>query len=100
MNPDIKVEKREHPMYTSWLSYRELPGLPKQIKFRPLIHQWQYIYTKGKIRISLVELGDPYDLDPLFGGYNWEICGGGLTEDVERFRSKEEAEVRIEELMK
>ena len=87
----VKVTKREHPMWLSWRKIKqEIPYYGESI-----LGQWQYFYEKGNIRISLVELPN-YFRD---GVDLWEICGGGLTEDVERFRTKEEAEERIYELL-
>jgi hypothetical protein len=56
--------------------------------------KWHYVYRSPKGRISLIELADE-----LHRYAPWEICGGGFTEDVERFETKEEAEVRIKELL-
>jgi hypothetical protein len=88
----IQVKRQIHQMYTGWQLTRHLaPDLMR----KPLIGKYQYLYFKNKLRISLVELPDYL----LYGKDVWEICGGGLTEDVERFDSKEEAEVRIKELL-
>ena len=77
-----------------WVQWKTLDMLQRNI-MPSILGQWQYFYEKGNIRISLVELPN-YFRD---GVDLWEICGGGLTEDVERFRTKEEAEERIYELL-
>ena len=61
-----------------------------------LVGKWQYIYNSEKGEISLIKLinyfGDGIDF--------WEIYScGDLFEDVERFKSKKEAEKRIKELL-
>jgi hypothetical protein len=99
LNSIIKVERRQHPIYLDWLRYKDDPSMPLSLRDKPIMHEWQYIYTSKKGRISLIELGYPYEGDPLFGGYNWEICGGGFTDDVERFPSKKDAEQRIKKLL-
>ena len=57
------------------------------------IGRWQYIYSSSKGKISLIKLpnyfGDGQDF--------WEIYSleGDLFEDVERFKTKKEAEEKI-----
>lgn len=70
---------------------------------RSILGKYQYIYTEGKIRISLVRLNNTFPDKKMFFPYGrdhyWEICGGGLTEDVEKFPTKEDAVARIKELI-
>jgi hypothetical protein len=87
----VKITKREHPMWTHWKTLDML----QRNTMPSILGQWQYFYENEKTKISLVELPN-YFLD---GKDIWEICGGGLTEDVEKFRTKEEAEKRIYELL-
>jgi hypothetical protein len=92
----ISIEKREHPVWQDWKHIQDTqPDILTIHRHTPIVGQYQYLYTKGKITISLVELPN-YFLD---GIDYWEICGGGLTDDCERFDTKEEAETRIEELL-
>jgi len=95
----MKVERVIHQVWKEWNS------MPKELKDRlyckrSLLGKYQYIYTEGKIRISLVKLnntmpkGMRFPTPPDF----WEICGGGLTDDVEKFRTKKDAVKRIKEL--
>lgn len=96
----MKVTKREHRIYKE---YQAIPAkfqstLPK------LVGQWQYLYESddGKKEISLVEL-----FGHIFTDINdrttpmWEIMSleGELFDDVERYKTKELAEVRIKELL-
>jgi hypothetical protein len=87
----VKVSRREHPF---WVRWHTMDMLGRNV-LPSLIGQWQYFYENEKTKISLVELPN-YFLD---GKTIWEICGGGLTEDVEKFATKEEAEKRIYELL-
>jgi len=95
----IKVQRVIHKIWQEWES------IPGQLRDRTLmkgciIGKYQYIYTEGKIRISLVRLN--YSLGGSgihWQNHQWEICGGGLTEDVETFATKKDAVKRIKELM-
>lgn len=60
--------------------------------------KYQYIYSSNKGEISLVRLAD-YIIESIDF---WEIycLKGDLFDDVERFKSKKEAERRIFELLK
>lgn len=90
----IIVTKREHHMYKGWLHMRKvMPGYAL-MNPEPLIGKWHYVYRSEKGRISLVFL-----TDWLYQGHPWEICGGGFTEDIERYATKDDAEVRIKELL-
>jgi len=93
----LNVEKREHLIWKE--GAHDILG-------HKIVGRWQYIYTTDKGRISLVQLygypirsfkGESYE--DSWKHFQWEICGGGLTEDVERFRTKKEAEKRIKELL-
>lgn len=62
-----------------------------------VIGKYQYIYSSDKGKISLIELPNYFqDKKNL-----WEIycLEGMLFEDIERFDSKEDAEVRIKDVL-
>ncbi len=93
----IKCEKREHLIWAE--------GGHKIIG-HPIVGQWQYIYSSKKGKISLVQIyGYPLLLNESYEDswkhFQWEIMTleGNLFDDVERYNSKEEAEVRIKELL-
>jgi hypothetical protein len=56
----------------------------------------QYIYSSNKGKISLIQL-----IGYLYEGQPWEIycLEGNLFEDTERFETKEQAEIRIKEVL-
>lgn len=84
----MKCEKREHPIY------KELKNAESAFKF---VGRWQYIYSSEKGKISLIYLPNY-----LRDGINlWEIycLEGDLFDDIERFKSKSEAEKRIKEML-
>ena len=93
-NKNIKVWKKEHPGYLEYLIGKKVyPEMPC------LFGQWQYFYeVEGKGKIDAVflpnHLGDGRDF--------WEIycLEGELFEDVERYPTLEDAEERIEELLR
>ena len=84
--------KQIHQVYKAWALAKS-----RGLDFEQLMGKWQYIYSSDKGKISLIKLKnyfrDNIDL--------WEIysLGGKLFEDVERFNSKKEAEIRIKELL-
>lgn len=92
ITPNISIGRRIHPIWKEW---SEL--LVKQLHYREsIIGKYQYIYESKKGRISLIELPN-YFRD---GIDYWEICGAMTPDgDVERFDTKQEAEVRIKELL-
>ncbi len=85
----MKVEKRIHKIYEEW----ENSGK----SFTQLVDKYQYIYSSDKGEISCVKFLNYFKEGDDF----WEIycLKGDLFEDVERFRTKEEMEVRIKELL-
>lgn len=89
----MKVKRIIHKGYAEWVKVRKKEG----IKFPLLFGKYQYIYSSSKGVISLIELKN-YFRD---GKDLWEILclEGKLFDDVERFDSKEEAEVRIKNLL-
>ncbi len=98
----MKVERVVHRMWKEWES---IPGqLRDEMPLKGcIVGKYQYIYTEGKIRISLVKLNQisfPWHKGRRWQSFNWEICGGGLTEDVETFATKKDAVKRIKELFK
>lgn len=89
MKKKIKVKKRVHTLYQEWLDSGKA--------FRKLVSKWQYFYSSEKGAISMVRF-----LNYLSEGDNfWEIYSlkGDLFEDVERFKTKKEAEKRIEKYL-
>jgi hypothetical protein len=101
LSDGIMVEKKIHG---AWQRHQELPqraldeyrsALGKE--WKPWVGQYHYIYTSDKGRISLVDLPDCLREDIRL----WEIYSlkGDLFEDVERYDSKADAEVRIKELL-
>lgn len=88
----MKIEKREHQLWKEWNEIKgEVP------KLRQIVDRWQYIYSTEKGEISLVKLLDYFEDGQDF----WEIycLKWDLFEDVERFKTKKEAEKRIKELL-
>lgn len=87
----MKVEKRIHAGYKEWLKAQE-----RQTKefvvlsgYTPMIEKCQYIYSSIRGNISLIEFTVAF-----YKNHPWEIYGyneKGIIE-VERFRTKEEAE--------
>jgi len=108
----IKVEKRVHKGWTEWQT------IPKKVRKTMLfgeegwVKKWQYIYSSKKGEISLVCLKTGMREGMFF---TWEIyCldtkkvwwnpftwfKKEMFEDVERFATKKQAEVRINQLLK
>jgi hypothetical protein len=87
----MEIKKR---IYHSYVEPKEAKEAGMEIPCH--FGKYQYFYSFGKNKISLVEFknyfGDGKDF--------WEIycLVGELFEDVERFDTKEEAETRIKEL--
>ena len=87
----MKIDKRIHH---GWLEYQGNEQLKSIIPECPF-GKYQYICKSKKGEISLVELPN-YIGD----GYDWEIWSyEKLFDDVERFKSKEEAMAKIEEYL-
>lgn len=85
----IEKKRKIHNLYKDWVKSGRV--------FRKLTGKWQYIYTSPKGKISCVRF-----LNYFHEGDNfWEIYSleGGLFEDVERFRTKSEAERQIEKYL-
>lgn len=90
----MNVEKIIHPRYRDWLKANEIQ--PNFLQ-KPFFGEFQYIYSSDKGKISLVELPDYFrDGETLWETYCLE---GNLFEDIDRFGTKEEAEVKIKELL-
>lgn len=83
---EIKIERVIHE------GFKELLNTPYKI-----FGKYQYIYTSGKGKISLIKLIN-YFRD---GKDLWEIycLEGELFEDVERFDTKKEAVVEIKKYL-
>jgi len=84
--------------------WNEWEKIPQKLKDEmPLkdciVGKYQYIYTEGKIRISLIRIETIHWGRNRWQNYEWEICGGGLTDDVEKFPTKKDAVKRIKELI-
>ena len=85
----IKVEKKEHPIWTE--------GGHKVIGHK-IVGQWHYIYSLDNKTVSMITIyGYPLG-DTNMDSFQWEIYGHGL-EDIERFNTKDEAEARVWELL-
>jgi len=88
----MKIEKRVHP------GYEEYQLLDKQIKklLKPIFGKWQYIITSEKGTISLISFVRFYEDAP------WEIycLEGNLFDDINRFKTKQEAMKVIKDLLK
>jgi len=78
----LKVTKKEHYMHAS----------------SGMFGKYQYMYENTKGKISLIEL-----TDGIHDHYPWEIMATSgvdvMMEDIERFKTKEEAVERIERLL-
>ena len=97
----MKVEQKIH---LGWQEWDKIPVELKQNKYmkHPIIGKYQYIYTSEKGKISLVELfGLRFENVMDRTTPTWEIYSleGSLFEDCERFDKKEQAEIRIKELL-
>ena len=84
---NVKVEKRIH---SGWLENDKI----KAVGVEPIFEKWQYIYANDKEEISLIQF-----TKRMYEPYNWEIYQikgeKPLFDDVERFKTKKEAEVKI-----
>lgn len=87
-----KCEVRIHRGYAEFELARE-----KGHKIEEIFGKYQFIFSSEKGKISLIQLKN-YWYD---GKDVWEIYSleGDLFEDTERFDTKEEAEVRVRELL-
>jgi len=83
----MEVEKRIHEGFEEFENAKK-----KGIKIKQYFGKWQYIFREKGMEISLVRLWDIFRKV-----WFWEIfcIKGDLFEDVERFRTKKEAEERI-----
>lgn len=95
----MKTQRVIHRMWREW------EKIPKEIKEEmPLkecfMGKYQYIYTEGKNRISLIQLNGVLGWGKRgWQNHEWEICGGGL-QDIQRFATKKEAVLHIKKLLK
>lgn len=89
----MEILKQLHKGYEEWRNAKE-----KGIKIRQYFGKYQYIYSHGSIKISLVEL-----LDLNNDCWFWEIAklttDGVDGESIERFNIKLDAEKRIKEIL-
>lgn len=88
----MKCEVRIHRGYAEFERARKEGHGIKQ-----LFGKHQYIFSSKKGKISLVYLMDPFMDDKNY----WEIYSleGDLIEDVERFKSRILAEIRVKEIL-
>ena len=88
----MKIDKRIH---AGWTEYQKA-GDSFKSSFKPIFSKYQYIYKNNGNSISLIKFERFYEEAP------WEIyqIGGKpeLFEDVERFKTKSDALIRIKEL--
>ena len=68
-------------------------------RFHLWTYKYAYIYSNKNARLSLIHLRDDY-----YNGKNWELygdgcCGSRSNPDIERFKTKHEAETRAEEIL-
>lgn len=84
----MKVKKKIHP---AWKDIRTL-----SVSFSNRLGKYQYIYTSKKGKISLIKLTGAF-----YSSTKWEIycLAGILFDDIERFKTKKEAEERIKKLL-
>ena len=84
--------------------WKEWDKFPKELKEgimnQCFMGKYQYIYTEGKNRISLIKLNSVLGWGKRgWQNHEWEICGGGL-QDIQRFTTKKEAVEHIKKLFK
>lgn len=95
----IKVTKQIHKGWQEWEKIRKSPELQKQFSHRDgLFGKWQFIFRSKKGEISLIQLKDYWKQ----GEDLWEIyelSNNNLFQDVERFKTKKEAERKIKKLL-
>jgi len=82
-------------IHNGWLENEKI----KAVGVEPIFEKWQHIYSEGDVGISLVQF-----TPRMYGKLCWEIYQlkgkNQLLEDVERFATKEEAELRIKMLFR
>jgi len=92
----MKLTKRIH---LGWQELEDAKKINSNFLPKPIFGKYQYFYSEKGNTFSLVEFDKR-----LYGGLCWEIYQikgkDQLLEDVERFKSILEAEIRIEELFK
>lgn len=96
----MKIKRKIHVGYTEFLNIKKNKKLFGKYPIKQYFGKFQYIYTSEKGQISLVLLKN-YDF--ISNKDLWEIyelSDNKLFEDVERFRTKAQAEKRIRELLK
>jgi len=89
--------KQEHQIWLEWNRMDNRFKIDGLFQY-PLLSKWQYIYyvSYQTDEISLVHFRHD-----LYDPYHWEILclKGDLFEDVERFKSKQEAEIKIKKYL-
>lgn len=88
----IKIQKRIHNVHKEWEKAKEMG-----VKISKLVGKYQYIYSSENGKISLIKVVPIFNL----GSLGWEIycLEGDLFDDVEKFKTRPDAEKRIEELL-
>lgn len=94
----MEVKRVIHKVWQEWEAIPQKLRDEMPIK-QCIIGKYQYIYTQGKIRISLVKLQTIGWGRKGWQDFEWEICGGGL-EDISRYATKKDAVKYIKKLMK
>ena len=90
----MKIERKIHHIWKEAIRLKK----PHENIILPItIGKWNYIYTSNKGQISLINLLDYFPHNK----YIWEIYSlkGNLFEDVEKFTTKKEAELKIKQLL-
>jgi len=86
----MKKTKKIHQGYIEWKNNK-----PENDSVKPSFGKYHYFFSSKLGEISLVELREDENKS------TWEIKAiqGDLFDDVEKYKSKKEAEERIEELL-
>lgn len=96
LTDNITVTKSIHPMYLEWLRIRHMMTIHQNT---PLVGKYHYLYFSKKGEISLIEMPN-YLMDGIDWWEAMALKGPEeLSHDEQRFRSKEEAEVWIKEVL-
>ena len=88
-----------HKGWTEWESVKKDKKASELLKdMKPIFGKFQYVYSSKKGEVSLIELTN-YWMD---GKTIWEIysLSGNLFDDVERFKTFEEARDKVVEILR
>jgi len=81
-----KTERRIHNGYIEWQKAQEAKRTGKRINLKQYFGKYQYNFTKGNMRISLIKIWD--------GNWVWEIHAfedKRLFDDIQKFSTKKKA---------